>query len=131
MHPCWSPLNDTVIASFKQYNQTYSGQSATKLRIISNGPFVFSERIPGSCLLMKKNLQYWDADKVMLQSVMFLSDNNQVSIEKAFAERTIDIAEIYYDNPGIIGDCSDNNELMISHSLECFALAFNMENSIF
>lgn len=131
MHPCWSPLNDTVIASFKQYNQTYSGQSATKLRIISNGPFVFSERIPGSCLLMKKNLQYWDADNVMLQSVMFLSDNNQVSIEKSFAERTIDIAEIYYDNPGIIGDCSDNNELMISHSLECFALAFNMENPIF
>lgn len=131
MHPCWSPLNDTVVASFKQYNQTYGGQSAAKLRIISNGPFVFSERIPGTCLLLRKNQQYWDADNVMLQSVMFLSENNQVYIEKSFAERNIDIAEVYYDNPGIIGDCSDNNELMISQSLDSFVLVFNMENPVF
>ncbi|MDR2432708.1 MAG: peptide ABC transporter substrate-binding protein [Puniceicoccales bacterium] len=132
MHQCWFPLNDEVIASLEEYSRPLDDLSNVfKLKIISNGPFTFAERKPGISLLLKKNPKYWDADNVLLSSVMFSTNNNQALAVKNFSERQVDIVELQWDDESTIGDCLQDKELMLSPALECFGLAFNVTNSVF
>ncbi len=41
--------------------------------MVSNGPFLLDERRPGAFLRVRKNLRYWDAGAVSLESVVYLS----------------------------------------------------------
>jgi oligopeptide transport system substrate-binding protein len=97
-------------------------------KIISNGPFVFSERIPGKCILLKKNDNYWDADNVLLESVMFFTETNQPSAVKKFIERKVDVVEVLFNDEQSIGNGSDMNELRIAPAFSGYGLAFNMVN---
>jgi ABC-type oligopeptide transport system substrate-binding subunit len=124
MHPCWSPLNETVVKSFDQHHKNINVSSAFKTKIISNGPFVLAERMPGAALLFTKNDQYWDADNVLLTSVTFSFSRDQVTETRHFYERTVDIIETLLDSENIVSNLN-RDELMVSPSFSCFGLAFN------
>jgi oligopeptide transport system substrate-binding protein len=131
MHPCWLPLNDDVIESFKQYNRGMYPTDAFKMKVVSNGPFTFTERIPGTCMLLKRNAAYWDADNVLLDTVTFYFCQNQVSSMKSFLEDEISILEVRSEIDVAMDACYDGERLIISPIPECFGLAFNMANPAF
>ncbi|MDR2776533.1 MAG: peptide ABC transporter substrate-binding protein [Puniceicoccales bacterium] len=132
MHQCWFPLNDKVVASLEEYTRPlYDFSNAFKLKIISNGPFTFSERRPGVSLLLEKNPKYWDADNVLLSSVTFFVKNNQTVAIKDFLEGQVDIVELQRDDESSIGDCLRDKELMLSPAFECLSLVFNATNPVF
>ncbi|MDR2778841.1 MAG: peptide ABC transporter substrate-binding protein [Puniceicoccales bacterium] len=131
MHQCWFPLNDKVVALLEEYNRPLDLSRTFKLKIISNGPFVFAERTPGVSLSLSKNSKYWDADNVLLSSVTFFSDINQAVSIKKFSEGNVDIAELQHDDESAIGDCLQEQKLILSPAFECFGLAFNVTNPAF
>ncbi|MDR1890557.1 MAG: peptide ABC transporter substrate-binding protein [Puniceicoccales bacterium] len=132
MHQCWFPLNKKVVASIEEYSRPLNYLSDHfKLKIISNGPFVFAERKPGVSLSLSKNPKYWDVDNVLLSSVTFFVDRNQSLTIKNFSEKKVDICELQYDDEATIGDCSQEKNLVLSPAFECFGFVFNVTNPIF
>ncbi|MDR1401822.1 MAG: peptide ABC transporter substrate-binding protein [Puniceicoccales bacterium] len=129
MHPCWFPLNQKVIDSFEEYDKGHYPHDVFRTKIISNGPFLFSERIPSKCILFRKNESYWDAENVLLQKVVFLFFINQTSSIKSFTEDEVHIVEIF-DDKKIEGMCS-KGESAFGISFECVGLMFNTENPVF
>ena len=127
MHPCWSPLTQPIVESFEQFNKSFDAKNVIKLQIVSNGPFTFRERIPGDRLLMQKNINYWDVENVLLDSVLFKCSSDQSTIIKAFSEREVDVAEVPLDSALAVGDYLKNGELIPSATFECFALAINVD----
>jgi oligopeptide transport system substrate-binding protein len=130
MHPCWFPLNDSVVKSLKRYNKDLYSQNVSKLKIVSNGPFFISERIPGSRLLLNKNMHYWDSDNVLLSTVVFYFDLNLSESIKMFHEKELDVVEMSLDNDGVIHDFSEESELVPSPLFECSGLALNTTRSV-
>ncbi|MDR3144265.1 MAG: peptide ABC transporter substrate-binding protein [Puniceicoccales bacterium] len=131
MHPCWSPLNKNVVDSFARYNKGVTSGDIFRANVISNGPFGISERIMGTCMLLEKNPIYWDADNVILSSVLFLFGWDQTSNMKKLAEKEVDIVEIQRDGEFALGDRIAKSEFGISPAFEMVALTFNMSNSAF
>jgi oligopeptide transport system substrate-binding protein len=124
MHPCWVPMNKAVAASVEKHDKSLPLRDALRTNIISNGAFVFAERMADSHVLLKKNETYWDADNVLLESVTFLFRNHMLSV-KGFVEDDVHIAEMQTDNRSIIEHFSIDERLIISTFPECVGLAFN------
>ncbi|MDR1595332.1 MAG: peptide ABC transporter substrate-binding protein [Puniceicoccales bacterium] len=131
MHPCWSPLNKNVVESLKQYSKSPYPSDAFAMQIICNGPFVPSERVPGICVLLRKNDSYWDADNVLLDKITFSFCANQASNIKRFQQDEISVLEMQAEADDAVKACHENERLIISTFPECFALAFNMANPVF
>ena len=131
-HPCWFPLNERVIDGIKKYSYLFnSGKFFMPKFICSNGPFNLVEA--GYCkdIFLAKNERYWDKDSVKIESISFLSDHNQMEIDKHFLERFIDIAEVRFDDASSIDGYSSKNEQFISPIPSWSAIAFNMRSEKF
>jgi oligopeptide transport system substrate-binding protein len=131
MHPCWSPLNKDVVESIADYNKDIGFYGVIKLDIVSNGPFAIIERIPGRCVLARKNSDYWDADNVLLDLVEFRFYEAQPIAVKEFVEREVDVVELIADREDFVNDCAKEQELVISQSFEACYLAINTANPAF
>ncbi|MDR1413877.1 MAG: peptide ABC transporter substrate-binding protein [Puniceicoccales bacterium] len=129
-HPCWLPLNPKVVETFKEYDKGYYPHDVFKTKIISNGPFLFSERIPGTCILLQKNDDYWDAENVLLEWITFSFFEDQVEAIKHFSEGETHLVEISFDGEEVARMHADN-EVEFAPSLECVGLMFNTANPTF
>jgi oligopeptide transport system substrate-binding protein len=54
MHLSWSPLKDKVISTFVNSSRTLDLHSTFRIKVMSNGPFMYEERTPEVSVVLKK-----------------------------------------------------------------------------
>lgn len=89
--PIFNPLNEAFVTQEgDKYAKSPEG-------LLSNGPFVLTDWVPGSSLSFKKNNDYVDADDVALDGIEYkiLSDYQTAALE--FDNGSIDYAKISSD----------------------------------
>lgn len=98
--PIFNPLNEKFVSEQgDKYAQSPEG-------LLSNGPFVLTDWVPGSSLALDKNDKYVDADTVMIDRVEYkiLSDYQTAALEFDngkidYAKVSSDLVSRYVDNP--------------------------------
>ncbi len=61
--------------------------------MVSNGPFMLTEWVVNSHVKVEKNPQYWDADKVQLNAIIFYPTENQTTEERMFRDGQLHFTE--------------------------------------
>ena len=61
---------------------------------VSNGPFVLEQRVPESALVLRRNPQFHDADKVALDQVRWRVLENDATALKLYRTGEVDIASV-------------------------------------
>ena len=98
--PIFNPMNEKFVTEQgSKYAQSPDG-------LLSNGPFVLTEWVPGSSLALEKNDKYVDADTVKIDRVEYkiLSDYQTAALEfdngkLDYAKVSSDLVSRYADNP--------------------------------
>ncbi len=81
--PPWFPINPRVLERFGAMARR--GTAWTRPgNLVGNGPFGLSEWQPNARVLVGKNLNYWNADKVTLQQIVFYPTENPETEERDF-----------------------------------------------
>ena len=81
--PPWYPLNPRVLEHFGATAKR--GTAWTRAgNLVGNGPFVLDEWTPNSRIVVAKNLNYWNADQVTLQQIVFFPNESPDAEEKDF-----------------------------------------------
>jgi oligopeptide transport system substrate-binding protein len=92
-------------------------------RFVGNGPFVLAERVPNHRIVMKKNVRYWDAAHVTIETlVAYAGENKQTAVDAFRAGRT----DWVDDFPGAQADSwRGRPELRLSPYLGIYFLRLN------
>jgi oligopeptide transport system substrate-binding protein len=81
--PPWYPLNPRVLEHFGATAKR--GTAWTRAgNLVGNGPFVLDEWTPNSRIVVAKNPDYWNADQVTLQQIVFFPNESPDTEEKDF-----------------------------------------------
>ena len=81
--PPWYPLNPRVLEHFGATAKR--GTAWTRAgNLVGNGPFVLDEWTPNSQIVVAKNPDYWNADQVTLQQIVFFPNESPDTEEKDF-----------------------------------------------
>ena len=81
--PPWYPLNPRVLEHFGATAKR--GTAWTRAgNLVVNGPFVLDEWTPNSRIVVAKNPDYWNADQVTLQQIVFFPNESPDTEEKDF-----------------------------------------------
>jgi oligopeptide transport system substrate-binding protein len=81
--PPWFPVNPRVLEHFGA--TTKRGTQWTRPEnLVGNGPFTLDEWTPNARIVVAKNSNYWNADTVSLQQIVFYPTDNPDTEERDF-----------------------------------------------
>ncbi|MCR5487894.1 MAG: peptide ABC transporter substrate-binding protein [Lachnospiraceae bacterium] len=117
--PCFSPIS----AAFGQEHPLY-GQSAED--ILSSGPYVVDEWVPGSAeLRLRKNEQYWNKDAIQMETLTFKAVTDEQSGILSYEAGDLDMVTLTGD---MAAKYADNEALDLELSPKMEYLYLNHEN---
>ena len=61
--------------------------------IVSNGPYVLNEWVPNAQVVLDKNPEFYDADNVAIEQVIYYPQEDRSAVQKRFQAGEIDIAK--------------------------------------
>jgi oligopeptide transport system substrate-binding protein len=100
------PLRQDI---YEACGETY-GQDETKL--VYSGPFVVEKWVKGSKIVLAKNDQYWDAEKVKLQKANINIVKEQPTKMKMFSSKNLDaVTDVRGEYNGLLQEKADKNEI--------------------
>jgi oligopeptide transport system substrate-binding protein len=128
--PSWYPVNPAVLARFGATSKR--GTDWTRPgNLVGNGPFMLEEWTPNSRIVVVKNPDYWDADSVTLQQIIFFPNESPDTEERDFRAGQLHITyalpiskldEYRQDAP---------QKLRVDPFLQTFYLRFNVQRPPF
>jgi oligopeptide transport system substrate-binding protein len=123
-HHLFLPINRANVEKF--------GRQFTRPgNLVSNGAFMLKEWTPQSRLVVVKNPQYWDADRVKLTEIDFFPIENQNEELKRYRAGEVDVT--YFIPPDQVDFIRQNmaTELKISPYLGTYDYGFNLQRPPF
>ena len=128
--PPWFPVNPRVLNQFGATAKR--GTAWTRPgNLVGNGPFILDEWTPNSRIVVAKNPNYWNADQVTLQQIVFFPNESPDTEEKDFRAGQLHvtyslpvakIAAYRQESPGL---------LRVDPFLQTFFLRFNTKRPPF
>ena len=82
------PVHRATVEAFGAYTDRLSRWSREG-NIVSNGPFELTEWVVSSHIRVEKRANYWDADSVALNAIVFYPTENQTTEERMFRDGLI------------------------------------------
>lgn len=102
-HYATYPLPKAVI---KKYGDKWTQPE----NIVSNGPFVLSERILNQHVKVKKNTHYWDSKNVKLDEIIFSTIEDKETNRRQYLSGELDWIDSYSINPQYVPKYSKRND---------------------
>jgi len=81
--PVWFPINPRVLAKFGAINERHPAWTRPE-NFVGNGPFTLAEWTPNARLVATKSPTYWDAARVRLDRIIFLTTDSPDVDERNF-----------------------------------------------
>ncbi len=81
--PVWFPVNPRVLAKFGALNERHPAWTRPE-NFVGNGPFTLTEWTPNARLVATKSPTYWDAARVRLDRIIFLTTESTDVDERNF-----------------------------------------------
>ena len=128
--PPWFPVNPRVLEHFGA--TTKRGTQWTRPEnLVGNGPFTLDEWTPNARIVVAKNSNYWNADTVSLQQIVFYPTDNPDTEERDFRAGQLHVT---YTLPvtkiaSYRKDAPDT--LRVDPFLQTFFLRFNVQRAPF
>ena len=76
----------------KYADEVGSGWDKDPGRSVANGPFYLAEYLPEQYFVLKKNLNYWNAEQISLDQITYRFFDNQQSMANAYETGEVDVA---------------------------------------
>jgi len=125
-------LGNVAIAPVPRHVIEKEGRGWSKAGVmVSNGPFVLTERVPQSFIRLEKNPNYFAADEVQLDAVVWYPTQNLATAFTRFRAGELDIALNF--PPGKIDWIKENipDSLHVTPNLGIYFLVVNMREPPF
>ncbi|MDR1590839.1 MAG: peptide ABC transporter substrate-binding protein [Puniceicoccales bacterium] len=91
-HWAWLPINRKAIDQSGGFFDRANRWTQVK-NIVTNGPYLLESHKIGDKIVLQKNKYYWDADRVKIDRVHFISDVSPTVEENMFITDQLDITE--------------------------------------
>lgn len=92
IHWAWYPVNRNSIEKIGNFFDRNTKWTKVD-NLVSNGPFYLKSETIGDRIVIAKNNNYWDADNVDLEKIVFLSCNDTKAEENMFQTGKLDITD--------------------------------------
>jgi oligopeptide transport system substrate-binding protein len=128
--PPWYPVNPRVLDHFGAMSKR--GTSWTRPgNLVGNGPFTLDEWTPNARIVVSKNPDYWNADTVTLQQIIFFPTDNPDTEEREFRAGQLHITSTL-PLAKIEGYRRESPDLLrVDPFLQTFFLRFNVRHAPF
>jgi oligopeptide transport system substrate-binding protein len=128
--PPWFPVNPRVLEKFGATTKRSTAWTRPE-NLVGNGPFTLDEWTPNSRIVVAKNANYWNADTVTLQQIVFYPTDNPDTEERSFRAgqlhitSTLPITKVDYYRKNA------PESLRVDPFLQTFFLRFNVQHAPF
>jgi len=112
-------------ATYPFYSGASNSAVGARKKWVSNGPYVLADWLPGSKLILTKNIHYWDSNNVPVSHVEYQIADENSQFARYRAEQ-LDITDTVPAN--VVGKLKEQNpsELVISPFLATAYFGFNL-----
>ena len=118
-----SPVQEKTI---KENGDTWSSSTDT---LISNGPFYISEWEPDSYIIISKNPNYWNADKIKLGSIKWVLGDNGYDSYNAYKNGDILFTKVLPSSE--VSSLSANDDFYVDPIIGTYYITLNTKSAPF